>query len=161
MANFSAIKSGSAFIQRCPEVGDIPTKVNKTLRNSLPVNSGSARQQQSRGRGRLRSKSWVLSADRVRQFRQPIVGHKSPLLLSGRFLWRSGVRKRESVDQEFFVLFSVGVRPFLQCLLPRKLAAFFTFEPLVLPDLFFDKVADTVERIRIHYRRDLNVFFGL
>ena len=25
------------------EVGDIPTKVNKTLRNSLPVNSGSAR----------------------------------------------------------------------------------------------------------------------
>jgi hypothetical protein len=34
--------------------------------------------------------------------------------------------------------------------LPRNLAAFFTFDPLVLPDLFFDKVGDSVERIGIH-----------
>ena len=60
-----------------------------------------------------------------------------------------------------FSYFSVGVRRFLPSPLPSKLAAFFTFDPLVLPDLFFDKVGDPVERIGIHYGRDLNVFFSL
>jgi hypothetical protein len=39
---------------------------------------------------------------------------------------------------------SVDVRPFLPSTLPRKLAAFFTFDPLVLPDLFFDKVGHSL-----------------
>ena len=64
----------------------------------------------------------------------------------GRLLLRICVRKIQSVDQEFFVLLSVGVRPFLASLFPRKLATFFTFDPLVLPDLLFDKVGDPVER---------------
>jgi hypothetical protein len=70
----------------------------------------------------------------------------------GRLL-RSCVRKIQSVDQEFFELLSVDVRPFLPSTLPRKLAAFFTFDPLVLPDLFFDKVGDPVERIGIKSAR--------
>jgi hypothetical protein len=54
----------------------------------------------------------------------------------GRLLFRrSCVRKIQSVEQEFFELLPVGVRPFLPSALPRKLAAFFTFDPLVLPDL--------------------------
>src|SRR5271166_2901882 len=79
----------------------------------------------------------------------------------GRLLRRSCVRKIQSVDQEFFERLSVGIRPFLPSTLPRKLAAFFTFDPLVLPDLFFDKVGDPVERIGIHDGRDRNVFFSL
>ena len=65
-------------------------------------------------------------------------------------LSRSCVRKIQSVDQEFFVLLLVSVRPFLASLFPRKLAAFFTFDPLVPPDLFFEKVGDPLERIGIY-----------
>ena len=65
----------------------------------------------------------------------------------GRLLRRSCVRKIQSVDQDFFELLSVGIRPFLPSTLPSKLAAFFTFDPLVLPVLLFDKVGDSVEQI--------------
>jgi hypothetical protein len=71
------------------------------------------------------------------------------------------VRKRESVDQEFLVLLSVGICPFLPGLLPGNLAASFTFVPFVFSNLFFDQVGDPVERIGIHDGRDRNVFFSL
>jgi hypothetical protein len=79
----------------------------------------------------------------------------------GLLLPRNGVREKQRVDQEFFVLLLVAVRPFLASLFPRKLVALFTFNPLVLPDLLFDKVGDPVKRIGIHHRRDRNVFFSL
>jgi hypothetical protein len=83
--------------------------------------------------------------------------------LSGRrqLLLRICVRKIQGVDQEFFVLLLVGIRPFLPRPLPRKLAAFFAFGPLVLPDLFFDKVGDPVKWIGVHHGRDRHVFFDL
>jgi hypothetical protein len=81
--------------------------------------------------------------------------------------WRGGllvqirVRKIQRIDQESFVLLLVGIRPFFASLFPRKLATFFTFDPLVLPNLFFDEVSDPVERIGIQNGRNWNVFFGL
>jgi hypothetical protein len=66
---------------------------------------------------------------------------------------------KERVSMRNFVLLSVGVRPFLRSLFPGKFAVFFPFDPL--PNLFFDKVGNPVERIGIHYGRDLNVFFSL
>jgi hypothetical protein len=68
---------------------------------------------------------------------------------------------KDRVSIRNFSYVSVGVRPFFPSLLPGKFAAFFTFDPLVLPNLFFDKVGDPVERIGIHYGRDLNMFFSL
>src|ERR1700758_2705062 len=102
-----------------------------------------------------------LSAPSMRQVREPIGNLGNTVPLWGRFLRRSCIRKRQSVDQEFFVLLSVSIRPFLPSFLPGEFAAFFTFDPLVLPNLFFDKVGDSVERIGIHDGRDLNVFLGL
>ena len=84
-------------------------------------------------------------------FARPSAGGSSGGVASGKY--RVSIRN--------FSNFSVGVRPFLPSTLPRKLAAFFTFDSLVLPDLFFDKVGDPVERIGIHYGRDRNVFFSL
>ena len=55
----------------------------------------------------------------------------------------------------------MGIRPFLTSLFPRKLAAFFAFGPLVLSDLFFDKVGDPVKWIGVHHGRDRHVFFNL
>jgi hypothetical protein len=78
-----------------------------------------------------------------------------------RLLLRARVRKIQSVDQEFLELLPVGVRPFLPSTFPSKLAAFFALHPLVLPDFFFDKVDDPVERIGIYEGRDRNVFFSL
>src|ERR1700736_5596194 len=79
----------------------------------------------------------------------------------GLLLRRNGVREKYRVDQEFFVLLLIGVRPFLATLFPRKPSAFFTFDPLVLPDLLFDEVGDPVKRIGIHHRWNRNVFFSL
>jgi len=74
---------------------------------------------------------------------------------------KGGVRKSESVDQEFFVFLPVSLRPFLPSFLPGKLAAFLTFDPLVLPDLLFNEVSYSVKWVRIDAGRKLNVFFGL
>ena len=49
----------------------------------------------------------------------------------------------------------MGLRPFLASLFPGKLAALFTLDPLVLPNIFFNKVCDPEERIGIQYGRDL------
>src|ERR1700758_4170715 len=76
----------------------------------------------------------------------------------GRLLLQIRVRKIQSIDQKSFVLLLVSIRPFFASLFPRKLATFFTFDPLVLPNLFFDKVSDPVERIGIQNGRDWNVF---
>jgi hypothetical protein len=102
-----------------------------------------------------------LGARSMGQIREHIGSPGDILLLRARFLRRSWVRKRQCLDQEFFKLFSVGVRPFLPSLLPGKLAAFFTFDPLVLPNLFLDKMGNSVERIGIHYGRDLHMFLSL
>src|ERR1700722_6036572 len=86
---------------------------------------------------------------------------RAAILWHGRLLLQICVRKIQSVDQEFFVFLLVGVRPFFPSLLPRKLAAFFAFGPLVLPALFFDKVGDPEEWIGLHHRRERHVFVKL
>jgi len=55
----------------------------------------------------------------------------------------------------------VGVHPFLPSQFPGEFAAFFTFEPFVLPNLFLDEITDPVERIGVKHGWDLNVFLSL
>jgi hypothetical protein len=138
-----------------------------SLRSAVDVQENQRRKGRKRNKTEQKEEKLLLEA--VKKIHRALSGEFTGLsnrcsyvlLLRGRLLRRSCVRKIQSVDQEFFELLSVGVRPFLPSPLPRKLAAFFTFDPLVLPDLFFDKVGNPVERIGIHYGRDRNVFFSL
>jgi hypothetical protein len=76
----------------------------------------------------------------LRQWFQYVPGHKNVLFLGRRLLLRSCFWNCQRVEQELFVRFAVGVRPFLPSLLPGEFAAFFTFEPFVLPNLFLNGV---------------------
>jgi len=83
------------------------------------------------------------------------------LLLNRRLLRGRCLRNGESFDQELLELFAVGVCPFFSSLLPGQFAAFFTFGPFVLPDLFFDKIRDPLKWIGVNQGRYLNVFLSI
>jgi hypothetical protein len=75
--------------------------------------------------------------------------------------FREVVSGKERVSIRNFSYLSVDLRPFLASLFPGKLAALFTLDPLVLPNIFFNEVCDPEEWIGIQYGRDLYVFFSL
>src|ERR1700761_198610 len=110
-----------------------------------------------RKRGKLRREN--LPAGSMRQSSEHGAGGET--VLRGLFVREHYGGKSESVDQKFFELLAVSCGPFLSGLRPGQFAAFFTFDPLVLPNLFFDQVGDSIERFGIHSGRDLNVFFSV
>src|SRR6516164_8350067 len=95
--------------------------------------------------------SW-LSAGSLRQCFQYLAGRKDMLFLGG-WLFLRRFWNCERVEQELFVRFAMGVGPFLPSLFPGQFAAFFAFEPFVLPNLFLDEITDPIERIGVNRGR--------
>ena len=65
---------------------------------------------------------------------------------------RNHVWERQGVEEKLLVLLPMRFCPLRPGLFPGEVPAFFSFEPLMLADLFFDQVGDPIEGVGLSTR---------